>query len=173
MVIRLHQAHVATEDVVDLLRSCHERIRSFTRLAARLAGAVDATPEDVSDAAHQVRRYFSVALPLHAADEDEDLAPRIRGSDSAIDDALATMAADHRGHVAVVDRVVTVCSDLAREPAHLASRSLELGAIATELEALFAPHLALEERLVFPAIGTLPADDREAIRSAMRARRLT
>ena len=46
-----------------------------------------------------------------------------------------------------------------------------LAAAAAALAALFADHLALEERTIFPAIAALPADVQATIRAEMLARR--
>ena len=161
----------ASTDLVDLLRACHERIRRFTQLAARLAAAHEPPAAEVADLAGQIRRYFTISFPLHVADEDEHLAPRLAGQSAEVDAALARMHAEHGAHAAPVARLVALCDDLVREPSHLAARAAELAAVAAELDAAFAPHLALEERVVFPALAQLPAADRAALRDALRERR--
>ena len=47
----------------------------------------------------------------------------------------------------------------------------DLAAAAAALAALFAAHLALEERAIFPAIAALPAESQATIRAEMLARR--
>ena len=47
----------------------------------------------------------------------------------------------------------------------------DLAAAAAALAALFAAHLALEERAIFPAIAALPAEVQATIRAEMLARR--
>ncbi|MFP4615780.1 MAG: hemerythrin domain-containing protein [Thiohalorhabdus sp.] len=64
-----------------LLRACHGRVERFAGLAARIAehleeGQPPARP--VRESAGQVLRYFDQAAPLHHADEEEDLLPRLR-----------------------------------------------------------------------------------------------
>ena len=66
-----------SEDAVDLLLSCHYRIRHFTALAARLAEATAAPPDQIEQTAASVARYFRIALPLHKADEDGSIYPRL------------------------------------------------------------------------------------------------
>jgi hypothetical protein len=66
-------------DIVDLLLECHERIRSFIGLAGRLANCGPVSDTEVSDAAARVVRYFSESLPLHVADEEESILPRLLG----------------------------------------------------------------------------------------------
>ena len=68
---------VGPDDPVDLLLACHMRIRHFGQLASALPGAQEAGAADVIDAAQRLHRYFTVALPLHVADEDESVRPRL------------------------------------------------------------------------------------------------
>src|SRR5574341_1715069 len=88
----------ARSDAVDLLLECHQRIRSFLGLALRLGEAWAAEPAEVADAAARVHRYFALALPLHAQDEDQSIAPRLRGRDRAVDHELEIVAREHREH---------------------------------------------------------------------------
>ena len=59
-----------TEDAVELLTGCHDRIRHFTSVAVKLAHAQGATRDEIGNAAGAVHRYYCVSLPLHEADED-------------------------------------------------------------------------------------------------------
>lgn len=159
----------ASEGLVDLLGECHHRIRTFLRSAERLASASDPIGEDAITAARDIHRYFSSAFPLHLADEDESIAPRLRGSTAEIDRALATMSADHQAHGADVRCLVEMAFELretGREPslARLATVTATLG---LALEA----HLELEERVLFPAIRALDVPVQLVIVSEMRARR--
>jgi hemerythrin-like domain-containing protein len=170
MLVKLGQRDT-TEDVVDLLRECHDRIRRFLGFAHRLASAEGLAAGEIRDVAGQIYRYFTVSLPLHVADEDVDLAPRLRGTSAEVDAALATMTREHVEHERATAAVVALCAELARDPAQHASRAPELAAATATLAALFDPHLELEERVIFPALAALPAADRDALRLAMRARR--
>ncbi len=171
MLTRLGGGAVA-EDPVGLLLECHQRIRTFAALASRLAAAADAGPDEVRDAAQRVRRYFAEALPLHAEDEEESILPRLRGRDPALDEALATMAREHREHEAPLARVRAACRTLERDPAALPRVAGPLAAAAAELAAHFDQHLAREEAVIFPAMRRLlPASDDAAVVREMRARR--
>ena len=123
------------------------------------------------EAAAAVVRYFTVALPLHAADEDLSLAPRLVGHDAALDRALATMTADHVAHAAVLDPVVALCRRLQAAPGDHATIAPALAPAAAAMTAAFAAHLALEEAVVFPAVAALPADVQRQIRAELLARR--
>jgi iron-sulfur cluster repair protein YtfE (RIC family) len=160
------------QDVVDLLLECHERIRGFTALARRLGGAAGVADAEVADAAAKVRRYFVEALPLHAADEEESLLPRLRGRDPAVDRELEAMHREHDEHQAILGRVVALCDALAADP----SRHRELGPALAEaagaLERHFEAHLAREEEVIFPAVRRELGDsERARIAEELRARR--
>lgn len=170
MLVKLGQ-RAKSEDIVDLLVECHGRIRKFLGFARDLALAHDAPREEIRQLAAQVRRYFAVSLPLHVADEEELIEPALAGTSAEIDDALAAMHAEHATHEPALARLVGTCAWLERDPSVLASVGETLAATAAELAAEFEPHLAREERVIFPALAALAADRRDAIRAAMRARR--
>ena len=155
------------DTVLAALLAGHERSHRFAALAGRLATA-DGTPTERAEAGAGVVRYFTVALPLHAADEDLSLAPRLRGRDAAVDAALTQMTAEHVAHAGPLARVVDAARAIVAAPA---TAPPDLAAAAAALAALFAAHLALEERAIFPAIAALPAEVQATIRAEMLARR--
>jgi iron-sulfur cluster repair protein YtfE (RIC family) len=158
-------------DAVELLLACHERIRRFLTLARTLATAHGASDDEIRGTAAQVRRYFAEALPLHVADEHEDIVPRLAGAGGEVARALATMDADHELHAPIVARLVELCDALVRDPGRLAELSDELGRVAHELTDELGRHLDLEEQVILPALRELPAAELDALRTAMRARR--
>lgn len=164
-------------DVVDALLECHGRIRRFLSLA-RMIATVGATTEsapeaEVRDAAEQVRRYFTIALPLHALDEDESVAPRLLGRDPEVDAALRAMTRDHDEHQHLLDHLATLLGAIIDRPASLAARAPDLLAAVTGLEGHFEIHLAREESAIFPAIRRLLDEDAcAAIARELRARRV-
>jgi iron-sulfur cluster repair protein YtfE (RIC family) len=159
-------------DIVDLLLDCHERIRSMTALARRLAEAEGLPEAEIVEAADRVRRYFGIALALHARDEDESLVPRLRGKDSQLDAALAEMSREHGEHDEPVARLLAACDVIAEEPGRLAEVAPALGTAARELERHFVVHLEREEKVIFPAIREhLPPTDLARMVEELRARR--
>ncbi|MBN8616763.1 MAG: hemerythrin domain-containing protein, partial [Deltaproteobacteria bacterium] len=80
--------------IVPLLADCHAKIRFFSRLAVALGQQSAADEADVAARCGEVRRYFREALPLHVADEEESIRPRLAGHA----DALAQMHAEHDAH---------------------------------------------------------------------------
>jgi len=171
MLIRIGPSHGAG-DVVDALLECHERIRAFTDLALRLAVTAGLSAAEVRDAAASVHRYFSVALPLHARDEEESVLPRLLGKDARVDRELAEMQREHAEHGGAVSRVLAACAELKERPEALPRIAPGLADAARELAHHFEAHLAREERGVFPAVHThLDRDTRAAVHAEMRARR--
>lgn len=159
------------EALVDLLLECHARIRRFTALAHAAGTRTDATPQEIADACEQVRRYFSEALPLHVADEELSIEPRLRGLRPEVDGALAEMARQHTGHAPLLAGLLDACALLAQHPGDALARAHVVEA-ASALDAAFSPHLALEERVILPAVGSLlPADVQREIIAELRARR--
>src|SRR5690606_33889983 len=69
----------AAQDLVDLLDECHQRIRRFLALAGEAAAHRGAPSSETAQACADVERYFKEALPLHVADEEESITPRLRG----------------------------------------------------------------------------------------------
>ena len=164
-------APATPEDAVALLLECHERIRSFLALAARVAGAGPAEP-GVAEAAARVARYFSEALPLHARDEEESILPRLHGRERELDAALDAMEHEHREHGPALAALVTACRAVAGDPSQLPAVSPALARATADLDAQFVEHLRREEAVVFPAMRRLlaPSDDAAIVRE-LRARR--
>jgi iron-sulfur cluster repair protein YtfE (RIC family) len=157
--------------IEDMLLECHERIRSFTALALRLAGPEPAPPSEVADAAERVSRYFTKALPLHALDEEESLLPRLRGHDPAVDRELDAMHAEHAAHGPLLDRVVALCDALHADPGRRAELAPALREVAGALERHFVDHLGREEAVIFPALARLAPELRAQMVAELRARR--
>ena len=159
-------------DAVDLLLECHQRIRSFLDLASRLGRAGSEPAEVVADAAGRVHRYFTLALPLHARDEEESIAPRLLGRETAVDAEIATMIGEHRDHQAPLGDLVEACALLAGDPGRHPALAGAVARAAAELTRHFGPHLAREEAVIFPAVRRLldAGADAEMVRE-IRSRR--
>jgi len=119
-----------------------------------------------------------VAAPLHTADEERGLFPRMRAS-SHVDSAevvakLDALESDHRSaesaHAKVevlVNRWLELDAD-GLPPAD----ARELIALLESLEAIYTEHIAFEDQQVFPAAGrALPADQLEELGREMAQRR--
>jgi iron-sulfur cluster repair protein YtfE (RIC family) len=159
-------------DIVDLLTECHERIRTFISLAVRLANTEEISIADTRDAAARVSRYFSEALPLHVADEEESILPRLQGKTAELDATLSEMHLEHTDHEPQVETLLNLCRTLKETPERLNELRSKLKTCATALEQEFLSHLDKEEKLILPAIRQLStAEERDAMLRELRARR--
>ena len=122
------------QDIVDLLLECHERIRSFAGVARRIAETTSASADEIRDAAARVSRYFSEALPLHVADEEQSIIPRLAGKNADVDAALARMHGEHQEHEQKLKVVVETCNTLKKSPRMLDDLRDRLRDAATALE---------------------------------------
>ncbi len=163
----------AENDAVDLLVGCHQRIRHFTGVAVKLAHAQGATEDEVSAAAEAVYRYYSVSLPLHEADEEDSLRPRLdKIPDERVHHALAAMHDQHMAIDDLLERLLPLLRLVANNPALIAEAGGEMCSISSALSQMFAAHLQLEEEVIFPAIESrLSESERRALLAEMRARR--
>lgn len=161
-------------DAVDMLLACHDRIRNFTGIAVRLADAEGAGADAISNAAEAVHRYYSLALPLHEADENESVYPRLarRLTDAKERASLQSMVDQHGPIDAVVARLLPVWTDIKDHPERLAAHGAAMRAGAQQLQDLWTEHLALEEKIVFPLIrDRLTPEDLRDIHLEMKQRR--
>lgn len=159
-------------DVVGLLLQCHERIRQFVALAGRLAAEREAAADDIRQAAKRITRYFSEALPLHVADEEESIVPRLSGHSSELDASLQRMQREHLEHHSALQSLLEVCGTLQTSPDKLDELRPRLAEAAATLEREFSTHLRQEEEIVLPAIrNVLTHADRHAILLELRGRR--
>lgn len=170
MLVTIGRRERAAE-LVELLLACHERIRTFSRLAREIAASVDAPDAEVGEACASCERYFVEALPLHVRDEEDSITPRLRGRDADVDAALLAMEREHASHAAPLEALLEALAAVRVAPRSLPAREA-LGRSAAELEALFSAHLELEERVLLPALRSmLSPDERRAIERELRARR--
>ena len=162
-----------TEDAVDLLTGCHDRIRHFTGVAVKLAHAQSAAPDEVRQAAAGVHRYYTVSLPLHEADEEQTLRPRLEGiSDEKVRHALVAMSDQHMAIDELLERLLPLLLMVQNNPDALAAAGGEMCAITKALDEMFRAHLQMEEEAIFPAIrSALPANEQAQMMDEMQKRR--
>jgi hypothetical protein len=167
------QAKQPPEDALDLLTGCHQRIRHFTAAAVKLAHAQGALPDDIRQAAAAVHRYYSVSLPLHEADEEATMRPRL---DAVVNErvrhALVAMHDQHQAIDELIERLLPLLMLVEGNPDTLHDAGNEMCSITRALQDVFNAHLQLEEEVIFPAIReSLPDEDRAAMLAEMRTRR--
>lgn len=158
---------------VEMLLECHERIRRFSALAVKLA-TVDAPPEEISEVASRVHRYFTVALPLHVQDEELSIRPRLLALRPApeLADALAEMSREHIEIEDLLGECVQAWETLMADPSQRPALGPELARASRHLEELFGFHLAAEEENIFPAVRELLSPEvQEELAAELRRRR--
>ncbi|OQX66650.1 MAG: hypothetical protein B6A08_19455 [Sorangiineae bacterium NIC37A_2] len=159
------------KDLVDLLLECHGRIRQFVRLAREAGTNFEAPHEQIARACADVERYFAEALPLHVADEELSIEPRLRGLSPEVDRALDWMHVEHRSHELPLALLLGAAAEVQNDPKDRRARAA-LAQSACELDAAFEKHLAEEENVIFPAIrALLSPETQETLRDELRERR--
>jgi hemerythrin-like domain-containing protein len=161
----------ANEDAASMLLGCHQRIRHFTEVAVRLAENPSAAATERSNAAKNVFRYYSEALPLHEADENDSLHPRLRQvlPEGILAEANRVMVQQHTEIDALVSGLIPLWDQIQKNPS---SQAPDLLSQTQRLQQLWTSHLQLEEEQVIPAMRRfLSESDLHAIEAEMRARR--
>ena len=145
----------ASATALEMLLGCHARTRHFIQLSQTLVHAESAPYQEIAQASASVLRHFGTALPLHEADENESLFPRLRAAQPTgglVREAAETMVEQHKAIQELVTELLPLCASLGRQPGRLPFLSQRLGHVTQALNQIFAAHLCLEETVVFPAI---------------------
>lgn len=159
------------EDAASMLLGCHQRIRHFTQVALRLAENPSDAASERENAAHAVLRYYTEALPLHEADENESLHPRLQAvlPEGVLAEANNAMVEQHTEIDVLVAALIPAWRDLEKNPSQ---QDASLLPQTQRLQELWTSHLRLEEEQVIPAMRRyLPAAALRTIEAEMRARR--
>jgi hemerythrin-like domain-containing protein len=162
------------EDALSLLLGCHQRIRHFSDVAWRLAESPQAPDLDRADAARAVLRYYTIALPLHEADENESLYPRLKSvlPPGELAEANQAMVDQHVGIDVAVAELIPMWREIEWNPSVQEGLSERLRNCTIRLRELWNVHLALEEEQVVPAMRRyLSEADLLAVQQEMRLRR--
>lgn len=162
------------EDAITLLLGCHDRIRHFTEVADRLNFNPQSPAADRQQAASTVLRYYEVALPLHEADENDSVYPRLQKAlpPGELAAANQAMVEQHTEIDALIAELLPLWRTIADDPGQQEKLSAALGHRVQRLKQLWTSHLRLEEELVIPAMRRfLSQQDLGAIEAEMRARR--
>jgi iron-sulfur cluster repair protein YtfE (RIC family) len=168
-----NQIQSPSDEVTGLLVGCHQRIRHFTSIATKLAHAQTAEHGEIRSAAEAVYRYYSVSLPLHEADEEDSLRPRLNPiADEKLQHALAAMHDQHMAIDELLERLLPLLRMVGNNPATLADAGAEMCSMTKALSEVFEAHLQMEEAMIFPAIqDSLSPADRAILLREMRKRR--
>lgn len=162
-------------DPVAMLLACHVRIRDHLALAKRLVDAVEPSPDEVTEAAAALLRYFGQALPLHILDEDVTLREALMMGQPLADEAvraITTMTAEHSVIEPMIDEAMKQWRPLTEQPHLLPQLRQELTRDTLRLSTLLEAHLSAEEKQIFPLIHKLlTEDERTELARRMRERR--
>jgi len=161
-----------------LLSDCHRRIERFLETLVLTAERAAGGPLEEGARAdlRAALAYFRHAAPMHTADEEQSLFPRLRASTHAeAVDAAATLERLERDHDAADEHHRAVDALVQRWLAdnRLVDADLaELGRRLAALQAIYGAHIAVEDRELFPAAGrVLSPADLAAIGREMAGRR--
>ena len=159
------------ERPLDYLMAEHHRHRSYLaglRYAATLA-------EIPRDQAARLHLFLASELPLHWADEEEDLFPILRRHalpEDGLAEVLARLSQDHAMNEALVrtiDHGLSIILDADHDPVPLERRLCGLILTYTATE---ARHLAVENAVVLAIAGVrLRKAELHGLSAAMKARR--
>jgi hemerythrin-like domain-containing protein len=169
------------DNPLGLLSDCHRRIEKFLELllfVTRAAGG-RVLNEEQREALITGLRYFRQAAPLHTADEETSLFPRLRelaqSGDAIAKQAIAVMQRLEDDHDAADIRHAIIDE--------LGTRWLEEGTLDTastaqlenelrDLRAFYAAHIAVEDDQLFPLAGRVLSDNTvETVGREMASRR--
>lgn len=153
------------------LLECHDRIRRFLVIAERLALTTEAAEDDRQLAGRSLVRYFSHALPLHVADEEASIAPRLGAKHDAARIALFAMTNEHHAMEPILVSLIDAWQRIADDAADTTTREGTLAQVVA-LREVMLPHLAAEERDVFPLLAELTPEEQAAIVAEMETRRV-
>lgn len=153
---------------VEMLTACHDKIRRFASLCDRLARhtAQHGADEQARAAATGILRYFTLAAPLHHADEEQDLFPALLVlGDDGLTAATRALAEDHGRLDALWARARPWLEAVQQGSASPAPHAL------AQFASHYVQHAAREEREVFPFAARLPESTLRAIGQRMARRR--
>lgn len=159
-----------------LLRDCHRRIERFLHQLVRILeghAATESLKGADKEAFETALRYFENAEPLHTADEEESLFPRLRmKQNEEVERILRTLEADH-----------DVVSTLHREVNVIGRKWLQQGLFNEEerqqileklhfLQGIYKEHIGIEDNILFPLSSSLlDAGELRAVGEEMARRR--
>lgn len=163
------------DDPIGMLKDCHRRIEQFLRIlvvVAERAGGRSLTEEE-SSAVQAALHYFSTGGLRHTADEEQSLFPRLRSeceADASCD--LSRLEEDHQSADTLHASADSLYKRWIAEGTLAPADQQALGDATRRLAQLYAAHIDVEERVVFPfASRTLSRESLAAIGDEFKARR--
>lgn len=161
-----------------LLSDCHRRIENFLEILQKVLDQSEGKPLEGEQrrAAETALEYFHTAAPRHTQDEEESLFPLLRACDQPeVRAAMRTVEAlEQEHHLAdAAHREVEFWYRRWLEQGPLAApQSRKLRHLLGELQHLYARHIQVEDRELFPLAGqVLTPDQLQRIGTEMAHRR--
>ena len=170
------QAH-SFGDPTGLLSDCHRRIEMFMRVLEKVAQIIDSPPEgEVRQSLEAALRYFREAAPKHKADEEQSLFPRLRKVESpqlrAAFAKLEELELDHRWSEPLHSRIDRLGQEYLSKGRLSGAQIGEFRDSVSELSAMYLRHIAVEDKILFPAaVQALSDADKQMIAEEMAKRR--
>ena len=163
------------DDPLAMLKDCHRRIEHFLNIVCLVVDRASnrALFDEEIAAVQAALNYFRVGGIRHNADEEQSLFPRMREA-GATDQtgAIDGLERDHRDAAQMHDRVDALYSAWIANGALTPAQHEELDAATSKLKQLYAQHIELEEKVVFPrAAQMLKPEALAAMGEEFRARR--
>jgi len=146
-------------DPLGLLSDCHRRIEHFLAVLIKLCGKAQGGSLDAEEGEllEKALAYFRDAAPMHTADEEHSLFPRLRASGQS-EAALARLAELEYEHV-LAGRDHEIVDSLGRrwlrEGRLAPGDSVQMTQALKRLSEIYSRHIALEDRELFPLADRL------------------
>ncbi|MDR1968017.1 MAG: hemerythrin domain-containing protein [Burkholderiaceae bacterium] len=165
---------VGFDQPFEMLTACHERVQRSLDLLRRVRQHVAQHGHDANSrsAVGDVLRYFDIAAPLHHEDEELHLFPPLRvHPDEQVRAAVARLEDEHRQMHVAWSRLRQLLLRW-RDDAAPTPPAPPDDALIDAFIALYPPHIALEEVLLYPAAqAALDAATQTRMGGEMAARR--
>ncbi|MHC5212023.1 MAG: hemerythrin domain-containing protein [Planctomycetota bacterium] len=153
-----------------ILSDCHEHIgERLTVLedVARQLGADQTLTDAQRTAVRDVLAFFEKAIPIHSADEEQTLFPRLRERPpfaGTVGTPMDCMESEHVEHAALRSRLAEALE---------AGDGTGLGRAARALAAEYRSHISKEEQILYPMAREVLTDPAllDVMAEEMRARR--
>lgn len=163
------------DDPLGMLKDCHRRIEHFLNIVCVVVERAHgrALSDEETAAIQAALNYFRVGGQRHNADEEESLFPRMRAAGATDQlEKIVGLEHDHRDANEMHRRVDALYSAWIADDGLTVEHYEELAVAAVKLKELYAAHIELEEKGVFPrAAEMLKADAIAAMGREFQARR--
>lgn len=166
-----HTAEKVSDEPLDHLIACHDRILRRLDILRRVGAALETDASAAMQALRNAIRFFELSGRLHTEDEEESVFPRLRNHVTG--DHLAyldSLESQHREKEAVYAELRELAAEL--EAGVTPARAQRFRELAARLAGLYESHIASENDVLISLGRTnLGPEELAEIRDEMRARR--